>query len=82
MQNSHHRVVFKGEIFPGYEKRDVIQRVKALCNFNDKTMEKLFSGNVCIMKDRINLQQAHRYKAALERTGIVCHIQDLRGSTS
>ena len=82
MQSSYHRVIFKGEIFPGYEKRDVIQRVKDLCNFNEETMEKLFSGNVCVMKDRINLQQAHRYKAVLEQTGIVCHIQNLRGRAS
>ena len=30
------------------------------------------------MKDRVERQQAQKYKSALEQTGIVCHIQELQ----
>jgi hypothetical protein len=77
MNNSLFRVVFKGEIFPGYDRVPVMQNLKTLCNYDDESLRKLFSGKACIIKDRIEHQQAQKYKSALEQTGIVCHIQEL-----
>lgn len=76
MDSSHFRIVFKGEIFPGYDKLPVMRSLKALCNYDDETLTKMFSGQACIIKDRIVHQQAQKYKAALEQTGIICHIQE------
>lgn len=78
MNNSLFRLVFKGEIFPGYDRRTVMQSLKSLCNYDDETLTKLFSGKACIIKDRIEYQQAQKYKSAVEQTGIVCHIQEFQ----
>ena len=78
MNNSLCRVVFTGEIFPGYDRIPVMRNLKNLCNYDDETLTKLFSGRTCIMKDRVERQQAQKYKSALEQTGIVCHIQELQ----
>jgi hypothetical protein len=75
MNKALYQVVFKGEIFPGYDRTHVIQRVKALCKYDDATLMKLFSGKTCIIKDRIERQQAQKYKSVLEQTGIICHTQ-------
>ena len=77
MKKSLYQVVFKGEIFPGYDRTQVIQRVKELCKYDDASLKKLFSGKTCIIKDRIELQQAQKYKLALEQTGIICHTHQL-----
>lgn len=81
MDKSHHRIVFKGEIFPGYERIDVIQNIKTLCGYDDATLEKLFSGQLCIIKDNIKLHLAQKYKIALEGAGIICQIQEVQNNT-
>ena len=82
MKNLLFRLIFKGEIFPGYDRIPVMQSLKTLCNYNDETLTKLFSGKTCIIKDRIEHQQAQKYKSALEQTGIVCHIQEFQVNSS
>jgi hypothetical protein len=77
MKESLYQVVFKGELFPGYDRKQVIQSVKDLCKYDDATLMKLFSGRTCIIKDRIDHQQAQKYKSALESTGIICHTHPL-----
>ena len=82
MNNSLCRIVFKGEIFPGYDRVPVMQSLKTLYNYDDKSLKKLFSGKTCIIKDRIEHQQAQKYKSVLEQTGIVCHIQEFQVNSS
>lgn len=76
--NQLYRVIFKGEVFPGYDLQPVMQNVKLLCRYDDATINMLFSGRTCIIKDRIDHHQAKQYKSALEQTGIICHIEAFR----
>lgn len=68
------RVVFKGEVAEGQSREQVMQRVKALCKYDDAALSKFFSGRPCVVRDRLEPQQAQMYKSALEKTGAICHI--------
>jgi len=69
-----YRVVFNGEISLEFSTEEVRGNLKRLCRYEDRTLDRLFSGKPAIIKDRIPLATAKQYKEALDRTGALCDI--------
>ena len=71
-----YRVVFRGEISLEFSAEEVRTNLKQLCRYEDRTLDRLFSGKPVVIKDRIQLTTARQYKEALDRTGALCEIVD------
>ena len=69
-----YRVVFRGEISLEFSAEEVRTNLKQLCRYEDRTLDRLFSGKPVVIKDRIQLTTARQYKEALDRTGALCEI--------
>jgi glutaredoxin len=63
-----------GEISTGQKPEQVRNNVQTLGNFSEKYLDKIFSGQSILLKQDLDLATAQRYKRALDRTGLVCHI--------
>ena len=72
-----YRIITTGEISSGTTKKEVEENLAQLCKYDQTKLEKVFSGTKFIFKSNIDLDVARRYKNALDKTGIVCHIEPL-----
>jgi len=72
-----YRIVFKGEISFAYDQDEVRQNLRRLCRFDEVTLDRLFSGEPFILKDRLPLETAQKYHDALDKTGALCSMEEL-----
>jgi hypothetical protein len=75
-----YNVYYAGQVLDGHDVETVRVNLAKLFNANDKTLEKLFSGDLQLLKRDCNADQAKKYKAAMERAGALPIIRTLSGS--
>jgi hypothetical protein len=68
MQDGYN-IYFDGEILEGEELATVRQRVAALFNAREATLDKLFSGKTQLIKRHCSREEAERYEKAMHRAG-------------
>jgi hypothetical protein len=68
MQDSYN-IYFDGEILEGEQLATVRQRVAALFNAREATLDKLFSGKTQLIKRHCSREEAERYEKAMHRAG-------------
>ncbi len=71
-----YNVVFYGDIIAGHEAGDVENKLAARFKIDRKAVAKVFSGQRFIIKARIDYQRASEYKAAFEKAGAICYIEE------
>jgi len=76
MSEKQYRIVFRGELAYGFEMEEARANLKRLCQYNDSTLDKLFSSGSSVLKTKLSYETAKKYKAALDGTGAVCVIED------
>lgn len=76
-----YRVVFKGELAYGFERAEVRCNLKRLCKYDDLALDRFFAGRPVVVKDKLPLHIARQYKEALDRTGVVCLIENVPVAT-
>jgi len=74
---TRHRIVFKGEMSFEYDQDEVRENLRKLCRFDDAALDRLFSGELAVLKNNIDRETAQKYKAALDKTGAICTIEEL-----
>lgn len=72
-----YKVTFSGKLLYGFTLEEVRGNLARLGKYNDKTLDKLFSGKEIIIKSNLDLATAKRYKAALEKAGARCNMLPL-----
>ena len=67
---SNWKIIFKGEILPGFDLDSVKREFAQLLRLNDEQARKLFAGKAVILKKELPLEKAEQYKQSFERRGI------------
>lgn len=73
-----YQVVFTGEIASGQQLEEVKTRVAALYKLPVARCERLFTGNKVTIKRELDYAMAEKYRAAFEKTGALCAIEESR----
>jgi len=71
-----YKVVFKGEILPGFEIVAVKQSLAALFNLNSAEVLPLFEGRSIFNRSGLNKFTADQYTASFKKIGAVCHVEN------
>jgi hypothetical protein len=71
------RITTRGELAYGFEQEETRENLQKLCKFDDATLNRLFSGKPFILKNRLPLATARKYKDILDQTGAVCLIEEI-----
>ena len=74
MDEQLYKVVFRGEILKGRDPDEVKAELAVLFKTTPERVEKLFSGNPVVIANKVNGQQAQKYKDALEKAGAGCEV--------
>lgn len=72
--SNQYKVVFEGKFKAGTSQSEVRQRLLKLYKGNHSVVNLFFSKKLLIIKKNIDRQTAFRYKASLEKAGVVCRI--------
>lgn len=71
------RITTRGELAYDFEHEKTRENLQKLCKFDDATLDRLFSGKPFILKNRLPLATARKYKDILDQTGAVCLIEEI-----
>jgi len=75
------QLVFKGECTPGTEITTARSNARALFKASVEQVERMFSGSPVVIRNRLDEDQAEKYRAVLNRHGMVAYVQPMPGST-
>ena len=75
-------LVFKGEIVEDFAVDQVKENVAKLFKANHAQVVKMFSGNVVVLRNRLDDATAKKYQAILLKHGAVCNIRAMGGTNS
>lgn len=75
MGAENYRVVFRGEVQEGMSVEEVKQNLAALFKTDVAKVEDFFSGKRDTIKRDLTLERAQQYRAAVEKTGARCIIE-------
>ncbi len=67
-------VVFKGKISEGNEPEIVKKKLADIFKLKAETVEKFFSGNMCIVKKDVELKTAQKIQFNFEKAGAICEV--------
>lgn len=82
MTKPSYRVIFEGDLFPGYKQSQVQAKLATLLKLDDAAASRFFSGKMLTMRSEVDLSQAKKYVCALARLGAIGYIvQEVAGSS-
>lgn len=73
-----YQLVFRGEWENGLDEASARERARGLFKANETQLEKMFSGNRVVIKNRLDEAAAHKYQAAMKKNGLVAHIEPMQ----
>lgn len=76
MKNSA-RLVFRGELQPGFQQADVAEPLARLLKISPERVEAVFKARRVVLKQNLSPAQIQPYAHALEKIGLVIHIEDM-----
>jgi membrane associated rhomboid family serine protease/uncharacterized Zn finger protein (UPF0148 family) len=76
-QKTLYRIVFRGDMSFEYEPDEVRENLRNLCRFDDAYLDRIFTGEPAVLKNKLTLETAQKYKAALDKTGAICQLEQL-----
>jgi len=78
MEDSRYKITFNGTIVGGLTKEGVKKNLASLYNMNDRKIERIFfAGSPTVIKKSVDYKTALKIKAAFNRAGAVCEIQEI-----
>jgi membrane associated rhomboid family serine protease len=69
-----YKIIFSGKLLYGFKLEEVRANLARLGKYDEKALDKLFSGREIIIKNNLSLETARRYKNLLDKTGARCDI--------
>lgn len=74
------QLVFKGECAPGTEPEAARNNARALFKANTEQLERMFSGQPVVIRNKLEEAQANKYLAVLRKHGMVAYVQPMPGA--
>ncbi len=74
MDEARYKLVFAGEILPGFEQQNVRNNLQALLGTDQQTLDQLFSGQPVVIRKYLTLDQIQPYEQAMTQAGAACHV--------
>lgn len=71
------QLVFKGECAPGTDRPTAQRNAQALFKASAEQLERMFSGNPVVIRNKLDQQQAEKYRAVLNKHGMVAYVQPM-----
>jgi hypothetical protein len=77
MAELRYQVIFRGKTVPDTPIEDVKVNLANLFKTNDVRINRLFSGQVVVLKKGLRQEEGERYRVLLERAGALCEVVPL-----
>lgn len=74
------QLVFKGECVSGTDMATARNNARALFKASVEQIERMFSGSPVVIRNKLDEAQAEKYRAVLNRHGMVAYVQPMPGS--
>ncbi|WP_257294996.1 DUF805 domain-containing protein [Endozoicomonas sp. YOMI1] len=74
MDESFYKLIFEGEILPGFKERKVRKNLKELLNADKAELKRLFSGKPIIIRKNLTASEIRPYEIAMMKAGAHCRI--------
>ncbi|MGB2109742.1 MAG: hypothetical protein ACPHWU_07145, partial [Marinobacter vinifirmus] len=74
------QLVFKGECVPGTDPAAVRNNAKALFKASVEQLDRMFSGQPVVIRNKLEQVQAEKYQAVLKKHGMVAYVQPMAGA--
>lgn len=75
------QLVFKGECTPGTDLETARNNARTLFKASVEQLDRMFSGQPVVIRNKLEQVQAEKYLAVLKRHGMVAHVQPMAGAT-
>ncbi|MGM0951706.1 MAG: hypothetical protein ACQEW7_01875 [Pseudomonadota bacterium] len=74
------QLVFKGECTPGTDTETARSNAKALFKASVEQLDRMFSGQPVVIRNKLEQVQAEKYQAVLHKHGMVAYVQPMPGT--
>lgn len=74
------QLVFKGECAPGTDMATARSNARTLFKASVEQIERMFSGSPVVIRNKLDEDQAEKYRQVLHKHGMVAHVQPMPGS--
>jgi len=74
------QLVFKGECTPGTDTETARSNAKALFKASVEQLDRMFSGQPVVIRNKLEQVQAEKYQAVLQKHGMVAYVQPMPGA--
>ena len=74
------QLIFRGECTPGTDPEKAREGAKALFKANADQIQRMFSGQPVVIRNKLEEVQAEKYRAVLEKHGMVAYVESMDGA--
>lgn len=74
------QLIFRGECTPGTDSATARDNARAIFKASAAQLERMFSGNTVVIRNKLDEAQAQKYRAVMEKHGMVAHVQPMPGT--
>lgn len=74
------QLVFKGECVPGTDEQTARNNARALFKASVEQVERMFSGQPVVIRNKLEEAQAEKYRAVLNKHGMLAYVQPMPGA--
>lgn len=74
------QLVFRGECVPGVDEQSARKNARALFKASEEQVNRMFSGQSVVLRNRLEQAQAEKYRQILRRHGLVAYVQPMPAS--
>jgi len=71
----HYKIVYQGKIVKGNDIEKVKQNLASIFHTDVAKIERFFKGRPVVVKDKLTLETAKKYKTTFHKAGAVCRIE-------
>lgn len=75
-----YQLVFRGECAPGTDEPQARANARALFKASVDQVERMFSGRPVVIRNKLDREQAEKYRAVLARHGMVSYVEPMAGT--
>ncbi|MEC9083915.1 MAG: hypothetical protein VYE45_09165, partial [Pseudomonadota bacterium] len=75
-----YQLVFKGECTPGTDLETARNNARALFKASVEQLDRMFSGQPVVIRNKLEQVQAEKYLAVLKKHGMVAYVQPMPGA--
>lgn len=76
------QLVFKGECMPGTDPATARSNAKALFKATVEQIERMFSGQPVVIRNKLEELQAEKYRSVLKKHGMVAYVEPMDGAVA